>query len=394
MASQPLRILFVSHTFPLPGEPLSNLGGMQRLSMEQEAALARHPGVELTSLVLRSSSRWTEVRTLPFLVRLLQEIPRLVRRDRIDVVLFSSMVTAAIAPWLKRRLAGMPVRLAATPVGRDVTLPNRAHQWLVPKIFAALDLVLPISRATAAECLLRGLPEERLQIVPCGVDPARFPVVTDREASRARLVAALEADGVPLPPPGALLLCSVGRHQERKGFQWFVDQVAPQLPEGVVYLLGGTGPMTPQIRQIVAERGIEDRVRVLGRLSEERLLTLFQGSDLFVMPNIPVAGDIEGFGVVMLEAGLSGLPILAADLEGIRDVVHPGENGVLLPSGDATAFLRMIEHYRCDRVALREASLSARETTERRFAWDVVVERYLQALAGSTRGEAERPVPA
>ena len=87
-----MRVLFVSHTFPLPGEPLSNVGGMQRRAVAQRAAREAHPQVELTSLVLESSSRWTELRTAPFLARLLWQIPTIVRRRRIDVVLFSSMV--------------------------------------------------------------------------------------------------------------------------------------------------------------------------------------------------------------------------------------------------------------------------------------------------------------
>ena len=150
--------------------------------------------------------------------------------------------------------------------------------------------------------------------------------------------------------------------------------------------------MTPQIRRAVAERGLEDRVRVLGRLSEEQLLTLFQGSDLFVMPNIPVPGDIEGFGVVMLEAGLCGLPVLAADLEGIRDVVHPGENGELVPRRNVAAFLEVIERYHANRAALADASCAARTATMQRFSWDIVVERYVQVLAGAERNEPDRAV--
>ncbi|HEX6925674.1 MAG TPA: glycosyltransferase family 4 protein [Longimicrobiaceae bacterium] len=375
-----MRILFVSHTFPLEGEPLSNVGGMQRLAVEQEIALASHPDVELTSLVLRSSSRWTELRTGPFLLRLLWEIPRIVRSAAVDVVLFSSMVTAALAPLLKPRLRGTRVKLAATPVGRDVTLPNPAYQRLVPRIFSALDLVLPISRATAEECLSRGLAPEKLRIVPCGVDPSRFPPVENRSATRAELLAALKLVGGAPIPEGALLLCSVGRHQERKGFHWFVEHVMPRLPEDVVYLLGGSGPMTPRIQEIVRHRNLRDRVRVLGRISEEMLLTLFRGADLFVMPNIPVPGDMEGFGVVMLEAGLCGLPILAADLEGIRDVVRDGENGMLLPAGDADAFARAIESFRHNPGRLEAASRSSVQATLSRFSWEVVVEQYLEAL--------------
>lgn len=381
-----MRVLFVSHTFPLPGEPLSNVGGMQRLAVEQRAALEAHAEVELTSLVLESSSRWTELRTAPFLARLLWQIPAIVRRRRIEVVLFSSMVTAATAPLLRGRLRGTGVLLAATPVGRDVTLPNPAYQRVVGRILGALDVVLPISRATAAECLARGLAKERVAIVPCGVDAARFPPVEQRESARTTLLRALEQAGAEPLPEGSLLLCSVGRHQERKGFHWFIEEVMPRLPGDVAYLLGGAGPMSPRIRNSVERLGLRERVRVLGRVSEEMLLTLFRGSDLFVMPNVPVPDDIEGFGVVMLEAGLCGLPIVAADLEGIRDVVREGENGVLLPAGSPEAFAAAIEGFRSDRAALRQASEAALRSTLDRFAWDVVVEQYVEALGAALAG--------
>ena len=71
--------------------------------------------------------------------------------------------------------------------------------------------------------------------------------------------------------------------------------------------------MTPAVRDAVGRHGLAERVRILGRVGEELLATLYSGADLFVMPNIPVPGDMEGFGVVMLEAGLNGLPVLAAD---------------------------------------------------------------------------------
>jgi phosphatidyl-myo-inositol dimannoside synthase len=381
-----MRVLFVSHTFPLEGEPLSNVGGMQRLAVEQAAALAPHPDVELIQLVLRSSSRWTAFRTGPFLARALLEIPRLVRTHRIDVVLFSSLVTAALAPILRQRLKSWPVVLAATPVGRDVTLPSPFHQRLVPRIFDALDLVLPISRATAEECLSRGAGRERLAVVPCGVDTHRFPATADRRLSRASLLASLRALGEPPLSEDALLLCSVGRHQERKGFHWFIEEVIPRLGSDTTYLLGGTGPMRPRIDDAVTRLGLRSRVLVLGQLSEAMLLTLFRGADLFVMPNIPVPGDIEGFGVVMLEAGLCGLPIVAAELEGIRDVVQEGENGVLVPSGDAAGFAAAIAAFASDRARLSEASRRASASTARRFSWGVVVEQYVQALKAASGG--------
>jgi phosphatidylinositol alpha-1,6-mannosyltransferase len=375
-----MRLLFVTHTLPLPGQSLSNIGGMQRVAAEQLAALRRLPDVHLSSLVLESSSRWTGLRTGPFLARLLRDIPRLVGEERIEAVLFSSMVTASVAVPLRRQLARAGVVLGAIPLGLDVTLPNRVYQRFVPRVFRALDVIFPISRATANACIARGAKPDQIDIVPCGADPERFPLVVNRAAARRALFDALASAGEPAIPHESLLLFSIGRHQERKGFHWFVDQVVPRHPRDVVNHLAGSGPMTPRIRELVRLHGLEDRVRILGKVDEETLSTLYRGADLFLMPNIPVAGDMEGFGVVLLEAGLNGLPILAADLEGIRDVVQSGENGVLLPPRRpepwAAAIVRARERMGSrDRVAAR-----TRRFTVDHFAWDSIARQLVDGL--------------
>lgn len=389
----PLRLLYVSHSFPPPGRPLENVGGMQRVATELHAALAAHPGVRLSSLLLRSSWRWTHLRIVPFGVGLLQRIPRLVEREGVEAVLFSSMVTAVAAVPLRRALGRRGVVAAAIPVGRDVTLPFAPYQRLVPRVFGALDAVFPISRATADECLARGADAARVRVIPCGVDASRFPVPGDRAAARRELLAAA---GGPAPPEDALLLCSVGRHVERKGFAWFVDRVMPRLPDGVHFWLAGEGPTTPAVRQAVERRGLERRVRLLGRVSDELLSRLLRGADLFVMPNVPVPGDIEGFGVVMLEAGMSGLPVVAARLEGIQDVVREGENGHLLPSGDAGAFADRILAYVADPVALAEASRRAVRFTSNTFTWPAIADRFVRelgGLVGRARDPSRPPAP-
>jgi phosphatidyl-myo-inositol dimannoside synthase len=119
---------------------------------------------------------------------------------------------------------------------------------------------------------------------------------------------------------------------------------------------------------------------------------LFRGADLFVMPNIPVPGDIEGFGVVMLEAGASGLPVIAANLEGIRDVVTPRENGELVSSGDAPSFADTILRLHADRSALAEFSHRAECYTRAHFGWDAVAERHVQVLReAARRGDGSGP---
>jgi phosphatidyl-myo-inositol dimannoside synthase len=386
----PLRLLYVSHSFPPPNRPLDNVGGMQRVATELHASLDAHPGVRLSSLLLRSSWRWTHLRMAPFGLRLLRRIPRVVEEERIDAVLFSSMVTATVAVPLRRALDRSGVIAGAIPVGRDVTLPVAPYQRLVPRVFRALDAVFPISRATADECLARGAAPEQVHVIPCGVDAARFPAPSAGGEARRALLRA--AGGASALPPGALLLCSVGRHVERKGFVWFVESVMPRLPVDVHFWLAGEGPTTPAVREAVERHGLSDRVRLLGRVSDEVLGSLLRGSDLFVMPNVPVPGDIEGFGVVMLEAGMSGLPVVGARLEGIQDAVAEGRNGHLLASGDAAAFAATILRYHADRDALAAASESAFRFTADTFTWPAIADRFVRSLEATVaRGRQIHP---
>lgn len=357
---------------------------MQRVATELYAALGAHPGVALDGVLLRTTWERTHLRTLPFLVRAYREIRRRALTGEVDVVLFSSMVTAALAPLLRPVLAPRGVRMAAIVHGRDVTLPVLPYQWYVPRVLGALDAVLPVSQATGGECLRRGLARPKLHVVPNGVDTTRFAAPDEPSVMRRALEEALGDPSAPLPE-GVLLLCSVGRQVERKGFAWFVDGVMPRLPETVHYWLAGDGPEADAIDAAISRHGLASRVRRLGRVTEDELAALYRGADLFVMPNRPVAGDMEGFGVVMLEAGLGATPTVAASLEGIRDVISEGINGHLVPSGDASAFADAIRPYYVDRTLLAERAAQTYAHTVATFGWRAVADHYVRVLRKPTR---------
>ncbi len=386
--AEPLRVLLVSHSFPPSGHALANLGGMQRVAVGLASALERRKGVDLHLLVLRTSWRATHVRTGPFLARLLWQIPRIVRGQQIDVVLFSSLVTAAAVIPLRRRLTNLRTATAAIAHGRDVTLPAKPYQRLVPRILQSLDVVLPVSAATRHECLLRGASVERSCVIPNGVDTGSFGAKADFAVARTRMLHEFKGSNSRIPHDVFLLL-SAGRHVERKGFGWFISHVMVLLDSNVHYWIVGEGPETRAIESAVALHRLQNRVRLLGRLPDERLRTLMQGADLHLMPNIPVPGDIEGFGVVTLEAGACGLPTLAADLEGIRDVVLEGTNGYLVPSLDSSAYAGRIAALARDRERLRAMGPRAARYTKERFDWQVVVGRHVAVLAAIARNRRQ-----
>jgi phosphatidylinositol alpha-1,6-mannosyltransferase len=249
-----------------------------------------------------------------------------------------------------------------------------------------LDAVLPVSSATAEACRIRGAAPAQIHVVPNGIDAGRFADLPPRSEARAEVEAT-----IPLPAD-ALLLVGVGRQVRRKGTAWFVQQVMPRLPDDVHLAIAGEGPEEEAIRQAAATGGVAGRVHLLGRVTEQELRSLLVGGDLFVMPNVPVTGDMEGFGVVMLEAGLAGMATVGADLEGIRDVITEGVNGHLIAPLDAAAFARCIRRYDEDRVALSTLSASARAHVVSAFTWPAVADRYvgvLERLVSESSREAE-----
>ncbi|MEF8816900.1 MAG: glycosyltransferase family 4 protein [Salinibacter sp.] len=399
-----MRLLFVSHSLPPHGRPLANVGGMQRVALKLHETLearAEEGALDYDALLLRSAWRTVHLKTPVFLARAGWRIAQAARRNAVDVVLFSSMVTAGLAVPLQGLLRRHGVRTAAIVHGLDVTTPFPPYQWFVPTVFDALDAVLPVSRATRQACLDRSASSAQLRVVPNGIDTDRFEAPGDRAAARQ----VLEDDvgvAAPPPPPDGLLLCSVGRQVERKGTAWFVDAVMPRLPDDVHYWIAGDGPQLDAIEAAIARHNLSSRVRLLGRVPNDTLARLYRGADLFIMPNVPVEDDMEGFGIVLLEAGQCGTPAVAAELEGIQDVIDDGVNGHLVAPESPEAFMDAIATYRGRPDALDAAAQRARRYTEDTFGWPAVADTYLSVLrtvwsrgtppdAGDDVGTADRP---
>ncbi len=371
-----MRLLFVSHSFPPPDAPLTNMGGMQRVATELHSALEGRDDLAMRTLALRSSWKWVHVKAVPFLASLAVRLGREASAHRADVILFTSMTTALplliAGPSLKKK----GIRLAAIVHGLDVTDPNPVYQKAVRHLCGMLDAVMPVSRATGEELIARGLPRQRVHVVPNAVDLDRFEAVATSRAAPAGLSIA----GAPPLPDDAFLLVTVGRQVRRKGFAWFIENVMPKLPARVHFWLAGDGPECENIEAAIERAGLRQRVRRLGKISEADLVELYRRGQLFVMPNIVVPGDMEGFGIVMLEAGACGLPTLAADLEGIRDVIDEGVNGWLAPTEDAAAFASRIESLLRDPDELRDASKRTAEYVISTFPWNKTSKRYLDVL--------------
>jgi phosphatidylinositol alpha-1,6-mannosyltransferase len=373
----PLRVALVSHVLNAEDHSAARIGGAERAAAELLAALRRRKDLEVTPIVdAAASDPW---RFLSFVGGAFRQVKRLARAGRIDAVLFTAMPTAWMAAALRPALRRARVVSAAVCHGHDVVMDFAPYQALVRATFRALDAVAPVSWATGRRCRERGLDAARMHVTPNGVDASRFGPAPRPDQRRALLEAAFPAETAVLPSDG-LVLCSVGRLIRRKGHAWFVREVMPRLPADVHLWLAGDGPEAPAIDEAALAAGVSARVWRLGETSEADLAALYRGADLFLMPNIPVAGDIEGFGLVMLEANLNGLPVLASDFEGLAEVVTDGVNGRLAPVRDAAAFARIVLELKQDPQARHALGLRAELHARSGFSWDAVAARHASTL--------------
>jgi len=290
-----------------------------------------------------------------------------IKNHSIDLVHLSDGLLAPLGVIIKS-VCRIPV--VSTIHGLDVTYPPKLYQQIIPASLKKLDKLICISRHTKSECTKRGI--LNCEVIPNGVNPDEF--FLDDPHAREKLQSQLNMDLA-----GRRLLLSVGHLVARKGVPWFIREVMPNLDKNTVYLIiGGYGNASKgdekQVySQLVKELNLEKQVFLLGDVSGDILKLAYNSADLLVMPNVAVPDDMEGFGIVALEAATCGLPVVASDLEGIKDAVQDGENGFLVQSKDAAGFIQKILNYEKD-VQFRK---KVRKYTINRFSWDKIASDYL-----------------
>lgn len=272
------------------------------------------------------------------------------------------------------RLTGR--RWGLTAHGLDVLYPNPLYQATVLPCVRRADVVIAISKATRETCLSKGVAPAHCKIIPVGLSPARDEV--EREDALARL-----HDALGFRLEGRPVLLTVGRLIRRKGVSWFVGEVLSRLAQAhpnLVYLVVGEGPEREPIQQAARHAGVEERVCLLGVVSDALLDDLYAAATLFVMPNVPVPGDMEGFGIVAIEAASRGVPVVAADTDGIPDAITDGENGFLLPPLEAEAWASRLGGLLRDDALCQRLGQRARTFTRDRYRWDCLAQEYVAAF--------------
>jgi phosphatidylinositol alpha-1,6-mannosyltransferase len=378
-----VRILIVASEFP-PGP-----GGIGRHAEALASHLARighqvtvaapQPYVDdraRQAFLEGVSYRFLELGRLPRLLDAPGRICRvLLAAGDADVVVGSGMsglLAASIAALLRRRplvavAHGSEVAPTASRIGR-------VRHAITARGLAAGRVVVCVSRYTA-DLVTAAAPRARTVIVPNGADPW---------------------DGTPVRPdgvPDAPFVLTVGHVGERKGQDLVVralPQVLARLPD-VHYVVAGLATRGAELLAAAEDVGVGDRVHLLGPVSESEKAWLYDHAELFALPARRTrSGDVEGYGIVIVEAALRGLPAVVAAGSGAAEAVEDGVTGVVVPAEDPEALGTAIADLLGDPARRARMAVAARRAACEEGTWGHRIEAYAAVLADAVLADAVR----
>ncbi len=353
------------------------LGGVESFvwDVSQELALRGHEvtvigGVGPYRTVASASSNPVKVLTFPFVSRAFWQSFPLLRRAYAEAKLLERLSFAVAAlptlihgqydlihiqkPYdlgpalLARRLGGGRVILGCH--GEDFY----AGDWLLAK---QVDGAVSCSHFNAQTIAARYTFTPH--VIFNGIDLNLFCPGPPDPTLRIRL-------GIPETAP---LLLVVGRLQPWKGFATAIQALA-QLPKEVQLLVVGEGEVRQTLQRLAHDLGLAQRVHFLGALPREALPTIYRSVDLFLATSFAS----ETFGISLVEAQASGLPVIATNFGGFPEVVLEGQTGLLVPPREPAALAKAITTLLADstrRATMAEAAI----VWAQQFGWAKVLDR-------------------
>lgn len=387
-----LRLLLVNYEYPPLGGGAANATAFMAAALARRgvtvevvtSAFADLPRCETTAqgvtirripTLRQRRDRSSIVEMLAFLASSVVLAPWSARRFRADAVIAYFGIPCGPAGWVTRLCCGIPYLVSLR--GGDVPgfqydgigLYHRLSGPVIRLIWRGAAAVIANSDGLAA-LARRFAPEIAVPVIPNGVDTTVFSPVTERPDVES-----------------PLHLLTVGRLVRQKGVDVVLAAMARAADRSIRLTVVGDGPARQELAERAGQLGLTERVTFTGWRERADLPALYREADAFVL----VSRD-EGMPNVVLEAMASGLPVIATDIPGSRDLVVDGETGRLIAVDDVGALTAALNDWAVDRPVARRMGLAGRERVKAAFSWDAVAEAYLErvraALAAAGKGRA------
>ena len=241
-------------------------------------------------------------------------------------------------------------------------LSGRARRWIERMVIRRCHHVIVLSEFMKQQVMAtHGIAPKDITVVPGAADPATFYPAHDRNEIRRELKL----------PESRTLLFTVRNLVPRMGLENLLEAMTMLGEEqrNLLLLIGGEGQLRPRLEELIRSRGLQDSVQLLGFVPEDQLAKYYQASDLVVLPTL----QLEGFGLVTVEALACGTPVVGTPVGAIPEVLSTVDPLLVTEGTDGLSLAKtlrlLLKRFR-DQPGERERfSKKGREVVERRYNW-------------------------
>ena len=298
----------------------------------------------------------------------------LLRNRKIEVIFGGSVMVTPLVLILARLFGGKAVIQAH---GLDLVYPHTLYQLSCVRWVKHCDRVIANSTYTALLAKEKGAGGTLVSVIPPGVQPGRFQSIDVADASKRKF-------GL----DGKRIILFVGRLAKRKGVKEFIQhalgRIAKEIPDAC-FVVVGDNPVEAlthrddtigEIAAVISARGLLSHVQLLGGLPDEDVVGLYQACNVVVLPALQDDNDVEGFGIVLVEAAAAGKPVVATRVGGIPDAVEDGKTGLLTEPGDYERLSDAVISLLNDGQTKRVMGEAAKRRVQDKFCWPKIAAQY------------------
>lgn len=305
----------------------------------------------------------------------------LARYPQIGVVFGGSALVTPLVLILARLFCRRAVVLTH---GLDVIHRDFFYQRFCVRWLKFCDRVVANSHYTAALVKSKAVVQERLTVIPPGVHAERFSIPTDVMVTKRHWNI-----------EGKKIVLFVGRLAKRKGVKEFIEKSLVEIVREIretVFLVVGDNPTESlahhynavgEINEAVSRLGLDNQVRLLGALSDDDMIKLYKACDVVVLPALDIKDDVEGFGIVALEAAAARKPVVATRVGGISDAVENSKSGILIEPGDYQALTQAVLWLLRDSSQAGAMGEEGRQRAMNLFAWKQICQRHANTFSSA-----------
>jgi phosphatidylinositol alpha-1,6-mannosyltransferase len=305
--------------------------------------------------------------------RMLRHVLVNCRKHQIRQIHGVKVLPEGLIAWFTRRLTGTPYLLYAHGEEISTALTSRKLRWLIPRLYHGAAAIIANSCETKALLEDIGVRSKKIHVIHPGVEAMAFRMGHDAA------LAIRQRHKLGQSP----VLLTVGRLQRRKG-QDMVIQTLPRIAKSfpdVKYVIVGTGEEYDFLQRLVCESGVQDRVIFIGQVNDGERAAYYAACDVFIMPNRQIGADVEGFGIVFLEAGAAGKPVIGGRSGGTAEAIQDGVTGIRVDGEKVEAIAEAVIDLLSDSQKALAMGERGRQWVEAAFTWESIFERTRELSA-------------